>query len=214
MDGFSKRLLIILVCKEGCEKMILTGKEDLRVRRTIKNIQEAFLGLILEHDYNKITVKALCDKAMINKKTFYAYYPTMDGLLLEMQEMMVKEHMAQISHLKAPEDLLEINRQFFLYSVSKGKIYERIMCSESYSSIGENITYNFVRSVWNKSKAIKDMDMYKKNILFGYLSHFGLELYRQWVRDGKKVSLEEMIDISGELLCNGVNGFIAKNCIY
>ena len=35
-------------------------------------------------------------------------------------------------------------------------------------------------------------------------------LFRQWARDGKKLPLEEIIALSGELLCNGANGFMKK----
>ncbi len=65
--------------------MKITGYEDLRVQRTIKSIYDAFSELILERDYEKITVTELAKRAMINKKTFYRYYPTLDDLLAELQ---------------------------------------------------------------------------------------------------------------------------------
>ena len=65
--------------------MILTGKEDLRVVKTIEAIKQTFDELICEKDFEKITVKELCDRARINKKTFYHYYPTLDDLLAELQ---------------------------------------------------------------------------------------------------------------------------------
>ena len=51
--------------------MILTGSEDLRVRRTIDSIKSVFEQMICEMDYSKIRVTELCSRAMINKKTFY-----------------------------------------------------------------------------------------------------------------------------------------------
>ncbi len=45
--------------------MILTGKEDLRVVKTIEAIKGSFEEVICEKDYEKITVKELCDKARI-----------------------------------------------------------------------------------------------------------------------------------------------------
>ena len=47
--------------------MILKGNEDLRIVKTIEGIKSAFEELICEKDYEKITVKELCDKARINK---------------------------------------------------------------------------------------------------------------------------------------------------
>ena len=48
--------------------MILTGSEDLRVRRTIDSIKSVFEQMICEMDYGKIRVTELCSRAMINKK--------------------------------------------------------------------------------------------------------------------------------------------------
>ena len=51
--------------------MKITGKEDLRIQKTMAGIHAAFEEMICEMDYDSITVKELCARAMINKKTFY-----------------------------------------------------------------------------------------------------------------------------------------------
>ena len=66
---------------EGLVAVILTGDEDIRIRKTIKAIRGIFEEMLLEMPYEKITVKALCDRALINKTTFYRYYPTLEDLL-------------------------------------------------------------------------------------------------------------------------------------
>lgn len=54
-------------------------KEDKRITQTKQNIETALIELlntnILNNNYlEEITVKALCEKADINRSTFYAYY--------------------------------------------------------------------------------------------------------------------------------------------
>ena len=66
--------------------MRLTGNEDLRVRKTITAIRKAFEELICKKDYEQIKVSELCARSMVNKKTFYHYYPSLDALLAELQE--------------------------------------------------------------------------------------------------------------------------------
>ena len=56
---------------------------DLRVKKTHLAIRNAFLELLSEYDYDKITVTMLCERAMINRKTFYAHYAYMDELMAE-----------------------------------------------------------------------------------------------------------------------------------
>ncbi len=47
---------------------------DLRVKRTIKSIKEAFFELRKKKPLDKISVKELSELAMINKATFYLHY--------------------------------------------------------------------------------------------------------------------------------------------
>ena len=54
-------------------------KTDLRVQLTKKMIRETFLDLLKEKPLSKITVKEICEKAQINRGTFYKhYYDTYD----------------------------------------------------------------------------------------------------------------------------------------
>lgn len=187
--------------------MLLTGHEDLRVKRTIESIKKSFEELICEKDYEKITVKELCDRAMINKKTFYNYYPTLDDLLAEMQQQISSEYIKRVQGFKYPEELDKVNREFFIYSEEQGLAYEKITCSGSYSTIRQKMIDNVVNSTWGESKKFTDLDKYRRNILLSYINTVSVGIYKQWVADGKKIPLEEMIYISNNLICRGINGF-------
>ena len=88
--------------------MLLNGSEDLRVQKTIDAIQKAFEEMICEMDYDKITVKELCERARINKKTFYRYYNVLDDLLAELQGIMTQEYLERIADYRVPEELDKI----------------------------------------------------------------------------------------------------------
>ena len=60
-------------------------KEDLRVVKTKEIIRNTFKNMILEMDYDYITIKELTERAKINRKTFYLHYESLDDLLLEIQ---------------------------------------------------------------------------------------------------------------------------------
>lgn len=61
-------------------------KNDRRIRRTRAAIQSAFLKLIYEKDINKITIKELCERADINKSTFYLHYQDIYDLETQFKE--------------------------------------------------------------------------------------------------------------------------------
>lgn len=133
--------------------MILTGKEDLRVIKTIKGIKASFEELICEKDYERITVKELCERAEINKKTFYHYYETLDHLLKEMQEELSSGFLERIKDFSLPKDLDLVNREFFLYAQSQGTAYEKITCGGNYRTIRDEMTFEVNRHGWSASNS-------------------------------------------------------------
>lgn len=191
--------------------MLLNGTEDLRVQKTIDGIHKTFQEMICEMDYDKITVKELCERTRINKKTFYRYYSVLDDLLVELQGMMSEEYMERIKDYRIPEELDKINQEFFLYSAEKGPVYEKITCSRNYGQIRGKMIDNVMNSTWRSSAWFQLLDRSKQNILLHFIQTSTVEMYCQWVADGKKIPLEEMIKISNQLLCSGVNGFVECN---
>lgn len=190
--------------------MILNGTEDLRVQKTIDAIHKVFDEMICEMNYEKITVKELCERARINKKTFYRYYETLDDLLAELQNIFTQEYLKRIENYRIPEDLDKINREFFLYSVEKGALFEKITCSGSYHNIHNKMVNNVMNTAWGQSSWFQFLEPSKQIILLGFIQSGALEIYKRWVADGKKIPLTDIIDMSNQLLCSGVNGFIER----
>ena len=187
--------------------MILKGHEDLRVVKTIEGIKAAFEELICEKEYERITVKELCDRARINKKTFYHYYETLDALLAEMQVEMSTEYIDRIKDYVLPDELDKVNREFFMFSAEQGLAYEKITCSGAYHSIRDEMIENVNDAGWSKSKKYQKLSNYEKKLLMGFVSNAVLTTYRQWVEDGKKMPLEEVIEMTNRIVLGGVNGF-------
>ena len=60
---------------------------DIRVKKTKRAIQKAFVALLREKPVEKITVKEIAERAEINKTTFYSHYETLDAPEAFVQEM-------------------------------------------------------------------------------------------------------------------------------
>ncbi len=50
------------------------GELDLRVRRTRKFILNAFIELTVQKGFEAVTVRDICERAMVNRSTFYHHY--------------------------------------------------------------------------------------------------------------------------------------------
>ena len=58
-------------------------KTDLRIIKTKKVIYEALIDLMKEKTFEEIKVSDICNKALINRSTFYAHYEDKYELLVE-----------------------------------------------------------------------------------------------------------------------------------
>ena len=187
--------------------MILKGNEDLRVVKTIEGIKRAFESLICEKDYGKITVKELCDRAQINKKTFYHYYETLDFLLAEMQTELSAGFIDRIKDYELPAELDKVNRVFFEYSAEQGLAYEKITCSGTYHSIRDEMIENVNDAGWGRSENYQKLSAFEKKLLMDFVNNAVLTAYRHWVEEGKTTPLAEVIEVTNRLVLGGVNGF-------
>ena len=187
--------------------MLLTGKEDLRVRKTMTAIKSAFEGLICEKNYEQITVKELCDRAMINKKTFYHYYPTLDDLLAELQMELSAGYLERVKDFCLPKDLALVNREFFLFSAEQGTAYEKITCSVAYAKPRQEMIDHVTATAWGKSPVFLALDPFRQELLLEFINTAVLGAYRRWVEDGKCLPLEEIIEQTNRLVCGGVERY-------
>lgn len=187
------------------------GSKDMRVQRTLERIHEAFRELVEKKEYSFLTVSALCARAKIGRKTFYVYYESLDDLLKEAVENMATEYAERIKEYIAKEDVFEITRQFYLFSIEQGKFYENLVCSESYQAIGGHLLMRLVRDTWNSSSWFRSLREEEQDVLLCFIYHSGASLYRQWILSDKKIPLDQMINLAYSLVGKGIDGL--KNAV-
>ena len=191
--------------------MLIKGTEDLRIQKTMAAIKESFEALICEKDYHEITVTELCARARINKKTFYHYYPTLDDLLEEMQMELSSAYIELVKDCRLPEEAEKVKRIFFEYSAAQSLAYEKITCSLGSYSASQHAMYRQVMdATWGKSPAFQRLSREEQNLVLTFINSFGVGFYRQWVADGKKLPLERVIDLSGTMMCGGLDRFFKE----
>ena len=80
----------------------MPGK-DHRTRVTKMLIRRAFTDLLRVKPVQSISIKELCEKAGVNRGTFYAHYASVHDLLMQMEDEMLSEINEVLASL-LPED--------------------------------------------------------------------------------------------------------------
>lgn len=96
---------------------------DLRIEKTRKSIINAFIELRSRKELEKITVKALCERAQINKSTFYTHYHDIYDLSEQLENELVTSLISDLNH---PENVIKdpvaFNRELFEGCLSKNSL--------------------------------------------------------------------------------------------
>ena len=184
--------------------MILTGNEDMRVRKTVGAIHDAFTEMLMEMPFEKITVKALCERALVNKTTFYRYYPTLEDLLEELQWQYAQPYIELSSGLQYPDDLETLVRKFMIYSAEQGPLYDIIMSSGTYIQIMQKV----MREMGEERAEMNPPKGWSQDEWLLYRAHVNTaqeNFYKAWVQGGRKVPLDQMVELAVSLICHGAS---------
>jgi AcrR family transcriptional regulator len=73
-----------------------------RVLQTRAAIENAFVALVLEHGYDKVTVEEIVAKADLAKATFYAHYENKEALMSAVFSRLVKEGAERMAYREGP----------------------------------------------------------------------------------------------------------------
>ncbi|MBO7674827.1 MAG: hypothetical protein J6S63_07435, partial [Atopobiaceae bacterium] len=145
-----------------------------------------------------------CERARINKKTFYRYYETLDYLLEEVMATYAAAWRRRTTHLHMPDDLAEITREFFHFGAEQDALYEAITCDPEWDVIQRRMQDD---ASGERQEQVPDgWDPDRWHVFYAYQSAAVLAMYRAWVSDGKAIPVEEMAELAADLVCKGATG--------
>ena len=171
---------------------------DKRVLKTKHAIKEALLSLVLEYDYNKITVKMITEKANIGRKTFYLHYGCIEDVISDYQNSISIESEKSLNkNFKNTEN--DIHNIFIdLTNMIKNNL-------TFYKRIAKNDTYYFMRNVYEQMLETTINKIYHKLYQTGstnvsYYSSFYaagiVRLYFDFLKEKINITLDEVQDIA------------------
>lgn len=106
---------------------------DIRIEKTRQSILNAFIELRSHKELERITIKELCEKARINKSTFYSHYHDIYHLSDTLETEVVASILENLNH---PEDVLQdtaaFSKELFMGFLAKDTLI-RILFSGSRS---------------------------------------------------------------------------------
>ena len=109
-------------------------QKDLRVRRTHKLLWEALMAELAYRPFEEITVREICERAMVHRSTFYMHYEDKYALLEQGIRRMYDELVAAEEHV--PPSAFSVDRpppyfvRLFEHAAEHQQFYKLMLCRE------------------------------------------------------------------------------------
>ena len=166
-----------------------------KIQMTKRCIREALFECLKEKDINKITISSLCEKADINRSTFYKYYGSQYDVIKEMEQEVIQLINEQLND--QPKETSFIQLLQFLKS-NKETIEIFFECNVDNEFPKQVLALD---SINNQLEKVSQNDPYiKAYILFGSLA-----IIQQWIDAGCIESCEEIANIINHIVDKLVN---------
>lgn len=192
---------------------MVANKSDLRVMRTRAALRNAFEELVSDTTLDRITVKALTDRAGINRKTFYLHYETIEAFYDEIANDLMEEFFENYEEtLDDPWDMDGHARRFFRFLAVQSPMVEQLVCSPSFYDFGERIyatQMNRYRSFADELFWCEGVSADHEELICALIRNMALECYRQWVKMGKTIPVEEAAKILGSMTLHSVKDLMS-----
>jgi AcrR family transcriptional regulator len=132
-------------------------QEDLRVRRTRKLLWEALMAELSERAFEEITVKELCERAMVHRTTFYQHYEDKYALLEQGMREMYALLVAEVTALPgtfSPDQSPPYYVQLFRHVAEYQHFYRVMLCGERSGKFQQLLKQYIVEQTEAKIRAL------------------------------------------------------------
>ena len=193
-------------------------KVDRRVLKSKKAIREAFLGLLEEKKLKEITIKDISERAQVDRKTFYNYYPSIYALLNEFENELVMGLDALFDEIdfsrfkNNPEEIFESLSRFLKPNLDYYKIMFKINFSENLSNKIIGLLKFKIVSAFEKDLIALNMDplKYDLQMVSEYLSTAILGVYYEWIMEGSVTSFDIITQEIKDITLYGLYGCLVQ----
>lgn len=165
---------------------------DARVRYTRMMIEKCFLELLREKPVSKITVTELCQKAQINRATFYKHYQDVPQLLEKLEE----DLFAQIREMFRNQavDMETMLRDMMNYTRRE---WERFMALGSDNGDPNLMMKTFLICYENAypilEQSMPGLSESQRQMLFQFMSQGAGGILTWWIKNGMKEDPEKVV---------------------
>ena len=173
---------------------------DQRVRLTKAMIKHAFLDLLSTKNIRHISVRELCDKAQINRATFYSHYMDIYDLKEQLENQLIE------SIIEVFKNVMEKNRNNLLSPEIFATVFSLLRENSELCTILLNCGDEIIDKCVQMSQNIF-MDIYKvhfANAYFLFVSSGCIAMVKKWLLYNPEMPASKVADVVAGIMQKGI----------
>lgn len=175
-------------------------KNPEQTERTRQNLKDVYIEL-LETD-QKPTVDAVCKKAGYNRCTFYRYYPSIESILLEIEEELRFQLHALASNATEQNSQTQFMRGLASLYREKGN-YIYALLRAGGNDFPERTRAQIAPLVLHFFHIEEHPH---RDMVVVFVANAISQTFLHWFRTGKSMDVDELISLMGQLINHGLTG--------
>ena len=192
------------------------NKAESKYFNTARLMDEALLILLEKKDIEYITIKEICNKAGVNRSTFYLHYENIYDLLAETIEMLNKNFMLSfdnntiVSKIKDANlsDLILITpeylRPYLLFVKENKRAFQLIYKKPDLFNVDKTFQKMY-REVFEPILNKFDIPKNKNIYIFEFFTNGVVSVIMKWVKLNCVDDIDEIIDILSECIKKNID---------
>ena len=181
------------------------NKSESKYFHTAERMDEALLSLLLEKDFEYITVKDICARAGVNRSTFYLHYENTADLLSEAVAMINGRYQSKFADLgpaaiagRPKEDLFFMNDQWLLpwldFVKENRRVYKAIHAQADVFE-AERTYRDYFQAVFSPVLSQYGVVEDKHEYMMDFYRHGLVAILLKWVESDCRESAAEISEI-------------------
>lgn len=184
---------------------------DRRIRYTKMVLEESLIQLLQEKPIDKISITEICQKADINRSTFYAHYSDQIHLLQSIVQSVLSElndYLGNFSYKENGTESIQIISRIFDYIIANADRFKVILGENGDLTLQKKIMMIVQQKGMSEwwSHIELDEEFIEYLLLFGVNGSIGI--VQKWLHNGMKQSAVEMAEIITNLTLKGYSAYL------
>nr|WP_246943618.1 TetR/AcrR family transcriptional regulator [Bacillus pinisoli] len=188
----------------------MSANLDRRKKYTQMVLKDSLIQLLKDKPISSITIKEICERADINRSTFYSHYANQYDLLGSIEDEFLEDMLATLSqfNFSKEEEVLQMTEKVLDYIASKRDLCQTLLSENSdihFQQKGMKVMKELIYKNW---MTISPVDQET----FEYLSIFVvsgcIHVIKSWLENGLDKSSREMAEIINNLTNKGISHIV------